>query len=160
LASTTASATAAISPAVPAVTVTEQTPAADSPATTVTVTPPAGNAAFVTALYQDLLHRPGQLLDPGDAGHWVAGLDGGALTRQAVADAIAHSPEASGVTVDGLYHALLGRAADPTGLADHVAALQHGGTVEQVAVALLVSPEYASLYPSDGDYVRSLYQKL
>jgi hypothetical protein len=122
--------------------------------------PVSGNAAYVEALYRTLLKRTGNVAPGGDAAGWVKALDQGALTRQAVAAAISHSPEALGVVVDGLYLKLLGRQSDPGGRAAFVAFLAQGGTVEQVTAFMLSSPEYAAKAGADGAFVQSLYGEL
>ena len=98
--------------------------------------------------------------NPSDAGYWINALDQGFLTSQAVADRIARSPEGLGLLVDGLYRALLNRAADPDGRDYFVAFLGHGGTVEQASVLILSSPESAALVPADDAFVQSLYRQL
>jgi hypothetical protein len=120
-----------------------------------------GNAAFVAALYRDLLHRTGDVTNPNGAGGWVNLLNAGTLGPQAVAAAIARSPEGLGVVVDGLYGKLLGRAADAAGRAGFVNFLQRGGTVEQVILSMVTSPEYnAANGATDTMYVQSLYNHL
>jgi Domain of unknown function (DUF4214) len=123
--------------------------------------PLTGNAAFVQTLYFDFLKRLGDLGKPNDAGGWVNALNAGALTPQQVANAIARSPEAQGVLVDGLYLKIFGRTSDPSGRAAFVNFLQHGGTVEQVITAMVTSPEYSALTGgTDAGFVQSLYNKL
>jgi predicted outer membrane repeat protein len=119
-----------------------------------------GNAAFVSALYRDLLHRRGDVTNPLDAGGWVSQLNAGTLSPQAVANNVARSPEALGLIVDGLYAKLLNRAADPGGRANFVSFLQGGGTVEQVIVSIVTSPEYTNLTSSNTAFVQSLYTNL
>jgi hypothetical protein len=119
----------------------------------------SGNAAYVETLYLDFLHRTGALSNPNDAGGWVT-LLGQGVPAGAVANAIARSPEALGVDVDGLYRRFLGRDADPAGRAGFVAYLQAGGTLEGVSQAILASAEYQSHLPTDSAFVQSLYQNL
>jgi hypothetical protein len=114
---------------------------------------------FVESLYLDFLHRTGDLNNPVDAGSWVTHLDQG-MPAATVADAIARSPEALGVDVDGLYQRFLGRAADPAGRSGFVAYLQAGGTLEGASQAMLASPEYQSHFSSDSAFVQSLYQNV
>jgi hypothetical protein len=125
----------------------------------VATNPLTGNAAYVETLYLDFLHRTGDVSNPNDAGGWVTLLNDGAPAAT-VANAIAHSQEAEGVAVDGLYHRFLGRDADPAGRAGFVAWLQSGATLEGVIQAMLVSPEYQSHFHADADYVESLFQNL
>jgi hypothetical protein len=123
--------------------------------------PLAGNAAFVQTLYLDLLHRLGDVTNPMDAEGWINGLNSGMFTHQAVAAAIAHSPEALGVVVDGLYLKILGRASDPGGRTGFVNFLESGGTVEQAITMMATSPEFNTLTGSnDTTFVQSLYARL
>src|SRR5262249_21364028 len=128
-------------------------------AAVVATNPVSGNAPFVEALYLDFLHRTADLSNPNGAGGWVAALDQG-MHAAAVANGIAHSPEALGVDVDALYQRFLGRAADPAGRAAFVGYLQAGGTLEGASQSLLASPEYQSHFPTDTAFVPSLYQTL
>jgi hypothetical protein len=118
-----------------------------------------GNAAYVESLYLDFLHRTGNVNDPNDAGGWLSQLNQG-MPATTVANAIARSPEALGIDVDGLYHRYLGRDADPAGRASFVAYLETGGTLEGVSQTMLASAEYASRFPTDSSFVESLYENL
>jgi hypothetical protein len=121
----------------------------------------AGNAAFVAALYRDLLHRHGDVSNALDAGSWVNLLNAGTLTPQAVAHDIARSTEALGLILDGLYATLLSRPSDAGGRAAGVAFLQAGGTVEELVIFITSSPEYAALTGNnDAAFIRSLYDRL
>ncbi len=116
-----------------------------------------GNTAFVIALYNDLLHRTGNITNPNDAGGWIAALNAGTLTQAAVANDLANSTEALNYVVNGLYQKVLDRPADAAGQANFISSLQHGGTIEQVVVALVCSPEYAALVGSNAGFVQGLY---
>jgi hypothetical protein len=128
-------------------------------AAVVTTSPLTGNAAYVDTLYLDFLHRSGDVNNPLGAGSWVTLLNQGTLAT-VVANAIAHSQEALGVAVDGLYHRFLGRDSDPAGRAGFVGWLQSGATLEAVIEVMLASPEYQSHSNADADFVQSLYQNL
>jgi hypothetical protein len=128
-------------------------------AAVVATSPLTGNAAYVDTLYLDFLHRTGDVNNTSDAGAWV-NLMGQGMPAATVANAIARSPEALGVDVDGLYHRFLGRDADPAGRAGFVAYLENGGTLEGVRQAMLASPEYQSHFPTGSSFVQSLYQNL
>jgi hypothetical protein len=119
-----------------------------------------GNAAFVAALYADLLKRAGDTSNPNDAGGLIAALNSGALTQAAAASALVHSTEALGVQVDGLYLKLLGRPSDAPGRAGFVSFMQNGGSLEQVIALMVSSPEYAALTDSEAGFVQSLYANL
>jgi hypothetical protein len=121
--------------------------------------PVSGNAAYVEALYLDFLHRTADIFNPSGAGSWVAALDQGMPAVEA-ANAIARSPEALGIDVDGLYHRYLNRDADPAGRAGFVAYLEAGGTLEGASLALMSSPEYQAQFPSDAVFVQSLFQNV
>jgi hypothetical protein len=122
--------------------------------------PLSATAAFVAALYNDFLQRPGDTTSALDAGYWVNRLSAGTLTPTAVVNAITQSSEALGVIVNQLYQKILGRTADAAGLANFVSMLQHGATVEQVVTDLVTSQEYANLSGFNSGYVQSLYVKL
>jgi hypothetical protein len=114
---------------------------------------------FVANLYMDFLHRVGDLNNPSDAGGWVT-LMGQGTPAAAVASAIARSPEALAIDVDGLYQRYLGRFADAGGQTAFVSYLQTGGTLEGVIQIMLASPEYQSQFSSDSAFVQSLYQNV
>jgi hypothetical protein len=115
---------------------------------------------FIESLYLDFLKRSGDVTNVSDAGVWVNALKNGTLTQAQVANNITRTAEAYGVLVDGLYWKLLNRAADPTGRAGYVSALQMGATEEQVISSIIATPEYNGLFPSDTAFVQSLYSKL
>ena len=62
------------------------------------------------------------------------------------------NPDLATAEVNGLYRIFLGRAPDPTGLANSVAYLKAGGSLKTLASILLHTGEYES------DYVKSYYQ--
>jgi Domain of unknown function (DUF4214) len=90
------------------------------------------------------------------------------MGQAGVATALIRSTEASMRRVDGLYVNILGRTADPMSEAGWAAVLHNGGTEEQVAAALLASPEFAQRANSLADspaspnvsYVEALYRLL
>jgi hypothetical protein len=118
-------------------------------------------AAFVQTVYEQFLHRAGDTTNPSDAGGWVSFLapDVGGTPAGAV-NAIAHSPEALGILVNGLFLKLLGRPVDPPSQSAFVSFLQHGGTLEQAALIIIGSPEYAGPAVSDAAFIESLYSKV
>jgi hypothetical protein len=123
--------------------------------------PLTGNAAYVQTLYFNFLKRLGDVNNPSDAGLWVNALNAGTMTRQAVANSIARSQEGLGVIVDGLYLKILNRQSDPGGRATFISVLQQGGSVEQVIVGMVTSPEYTSLTGgTDTGFIQSLYRQL
>ncbi len=98
------------------------------------------NAAFLTALYQDLLGRPD---DPSESQGFADALARG-VSRTWVAWAIATSREAEQDLAAGYYREFLRRTADAAGLAGLTDALRHGMTDGQVIAALLASAEFAA----------------
>ena len=97
----------------------------------------------VDHFYLDLLHRPADAA--GRAG-WVSALLAGASEAD-VQTGILSSPEYyaahpdNAAFVEGLYHDLLGRDADPSGLASALARLQMGVSQLRVIGGILTSPE-------------------
>jgi Glycoside hydrolase family 44/Calx-beta domain/Domain of unknown function (DUF4214) len=117
---------------------------------------------FVQALYNDFLGRSGAVAE---LDGWVAALS--TLGRTGVANAVARSTEGLSRVVSSFYARFLNRNADAGGLAGWVGALQHGMTEEQVAGALLASPEFANRANAlvggtnaDANFVQALYNLL
>jgi uncharacterized protein (TIGR03118 family) len=96
------------------------------------------NAGFLSALYQDALHR---MIDPAGQAAFSSALAHGTSPGQ-VAAAIFASPEFLQDTVKSFYQSLLHRAADPAGLSAFVNALEHGATDQQVLAAIAGSDEF------------------
>src|SRR5262249_42351301 len=96
------------------------------------------NQRFLAQTYEDLLQRP---VDAAGLAYWGGLLDQG-VSRADVIQGIENSPEGRTDPVQSLYKGLLGRAPGADGLHQQVALLTAGGTVEQVQVAILGSPEY------------------
>lgn len=69
-------------------------------------------AAWVASLYSTVLHRTGS---DGEVAAWTASMIRGA-SRDSVAEGFLMSSEHLNAVVDGWYHQLLGRGADPSGL--------------------------------------------
>jgi hypothetical protein len=112
------------------------------------------NQIFVESLYETLLHRPA---DPGAAG-WVSLLNRG-VSPAAVIQGIENSAEYRTNEVKSLYRHYLQREADAAGLQLFVNFLQHGGTVQQVAQALISSQEYFVLHGGTNyTFVEALYE--
>jgi endoglucanase Acf2 len=101
----------------------------------------AGAAAFVTALYADVL---GRAPDAAGLAGWVGAATSG-QSRQAIATAFLRSAEAGGRLLDGYYADFLGRPADPAGRAFYLEGLLSGHlTWETVAEVFLASDEFAN----------------
>jgi uncharacterized repeat protein (TIGR01451 family) len=114
---------------------------------------PMAQAAFVSALYEDVLGRP---VDQAGVNYWVGLLQAG-FTRAQVAQGIWESPEHRGVQVDALYRQLLHRPADAAGRAYWGGLLLAGQSEEQVEAGILASPEYARSHPDAASFVSGLY---
>jgi hypothetical protein len=110
-------------------------------------------SATVTALYQQILGRDP---DPAGLSNYVSQLNGGASV-DAVAQALATSPENYGQMVDEFYADYFNRAADAGGRAHWVDQLVHGMPEDQVIASLLGSAEYSLKYASNGAFVDALY---
>jgi hypothetical protein len=121
-----------------------------------------GNAAFVAALYDNVLRRAGNTTSPTDAGGFINALNAHppTTTPPTVAGEVIRSQEGLELLVDGLYLDLLNRRSDPSGQAGFVGSLQHGGTFEQVIERIVASPEYTAHFGGDAAFVQSLYEKL
>jgi len=98
----------------------------------------SANAAFVCALYEDLL---GRAPDAGGLATWLAALSAG-QSRSTVALGILSSPEYSSYLISGYYESFLGRPPDPGGLSLFVRQLSAGVTDEQVISEIVGSPEF------------------
>jgi Ca2+-binding RTX toxin-like protein len=126
------------------------------------------DAAFVTRLYQNVLHRAP---DSDGLAWWTARLASGA-TRADVALGFAGSAEklampadtAFGATDVGtlvrFYGTLFGRAADEGGLNYWIAAHEHGMAITAIADAFVASRESSELYAGrdDAGFVAALYR--
>jgi hypothetical protein len=104
-------------------------------------TPTGGtqNQRFVAQLYRDLLQR-----DPDTIGlaYFTGQLDRGAFDRVQVASAFESSQEYRTLQVQNIYHGLLGRDVDTSGLQTSLQFLAKGGTVEQLKAVISGSAEY------------------
>jgi hypothetical protein len=96
---------------------------------------------FVSEVYRDLL---GRQVDPSGLAHWSAQVDAGISRLQVVLN-IENSTtrEFFADEVNGLYLRYLHRPADLAGLINGVLFLEGGGTGQQLALALVLSPEYS-----------------
>jgi uncharacterized repeat protein (TIGR01451 family) len=111
----------------------------------------------VDRFYLELLHRPA---DASGRATWVNALLAG-MSEADVQASLLSSPEyqaehaSDSAFVSGLYQDVLGRAADPAGLASKLALLQGGVSRGQVIAAVLSSPEALGRIV-DGDYAAFL----
>ncbi|HEY7295503.1 MAG TPA: DUF4214 domain-containing protein [Dehalococcoidia bacterium] len=109
------------------------TPHADQLQTTA-----AQNAAFVRAVYQDVI---GAAPPQGTVEGWLGALDSGA-SRTQVAAALLATPERATHFANSTFQELLGRDADSTAVSAWVAALEAGAPPEQLYAGVLGSDEY------------------
>jgi len=115
----------------------------------------SGNAAFICALYVDVLRRA-----PDSAGlnSWLAAIASGTTTTQ-VALGVITSTESATDYISGLYQGCLGRPVDQGGLSTWLNAFAAGATVEQVDAGVLSSPEfYADAGGTDSGFVNAVYE--
>jgi hypothetical protein len=99
------------------------------------------NAGFLTALYQDLLHRPP---DAFGMNAFLGALNAGA-SRQAIAVAILSSDEYHQDLIKSIYLQYLRRNADSFGLNAFTQAMHNGLTEEALIAIILGSQEYFAL---------------
>jgi hypothetical protein len=97
------------------------------------------NQSYVSALYNDILHRTA---DSGGLNAFTSALNTGALTRSQVASLLFGSVEFSLTAVNNLYLRFLRRNADPVSQNAFAAALRSGLHEDDIAFGLLVSDEY------------------
>src|SRR5262249_35471787 len=116
------------------------------------------NRAFVLGLYQDLLGRDSST--DKDVDRCVHQLDSGAWSRAAVVKGILNSAEYLGRQVDHVYQDFLGHPVNGIRRKAWINYLQHGGTEEEMFVALLASAEYQAKCPANAAFIRSLYDNL
>ncbi len=130
------------------------------------------NAAYVDALYQNVLGRAG---DASGVAFYNGALTRGA-SRGAIVAAFADSDEERGrlngnpnvtyaataeAQIARIYDTAFGRDADPAGFDSFTQAIVNGATLRQVALSFLASPEFANRYgasPSDPALVDGLYR--
>ena len=136
------------------------------------------NAAFVDALYRDVLGRAG---DPGGVAYWAGALDGGVRTRGQVLVSFSESPEHVAATgtasplpalcatlavsdaVYRLYRSAFGRTPDVVGERHWIEAYARCRLpLPAIATAFVRSPEFAARYGSLGtrELVEQLYRNV
>src|SRR5262249_9060272 len=91
---------------------------------------------------------------------WANGLTHG-LTGSQVAQAFIHSPEYQINFLENDYQTILGRSAEPTGLAGWLSLMQQGMTEQQVLANFLMSPEFLRHQGStNAGWISGLYHNL
>jgi hypothetical protein len=115
-------------------------------------------ATFIGNLYRDVLGRP-TAPSMAEVSFWTAQMNGG-MPRSQIAGALARSDEAHGLLGNAVYGVLLGRPADPAGLASWVRQLHGGASIEDVAAAVAGSAEYYAGHGrgTDAGFVTALYR--
>jgi hypothetical protein len=123
-------------------------PATSSKALTLTVNSATstgcapGNAAFVCALFGDVLGRP---VDTTGFNTFTGWLNSGAANRFDVAFDLLTSAEHDNDSIASWYQQFLHRAVDPNGQATDFALLQGGVPDENVIAGIIGSPEYVAI---------------
>jgi hypothetical protein len=97
------------------------------------------NQGYVSALYNDILHRQA---DPGSLAAFTAFLNSNPGALAQVASTLFASLEYRQDIVNALYTRFLRRAADPASLNAFAAALQNGSREDDIILALVASNEY------------------
>lgn len=120
----------------------------------VPVTP--GDAAFVRALYRDMLGREGS---SAEVSGWATSMARG-MSRYQVAMTMATTKEWITTVITHFYQDTLGRAPDAAGLASWVSAAQSGMPVARIAAEFYGSAEYRRRSGSEEAWVRDLYEAL
>ncbi len=116
-----------------------------------------GDAAFICALYQDVL---GRTADATGLATYETQLSTG-TPRAAVAEELLTSTEHRRDLIASYYEQYLGRAADNGGFTTFLTLFAQGGSDESVQAAILGSTEYANRSGgSDSAFVGALYQNL
>ncbi len=132
-------------------------PAGDVPQPGVTCGDTLGDAAFICALYQDVL---GRTADPTGLSTYETQLSTG-TSRFAVAAELLTSTEHRRDLIASYYEQYLGRAADEGGFTTFLTLFGQGGSDETVQAAILGSTEFANRTGgSDSGFVSALYQDL
>ncbi|HEV8061120.1 MAG TPA: DUF4214 domain-containing protein [Gemmataceae bacterium] len=125
------------------------------PSESLTGTP---NQQFVEQAYLDML---GRVADTNGLAAWSSLLDQGQATRAQVALAIEASSESHGLVIEALFVQILHRTVDPPTEEGLTNFLNSGGTAQQVALALLNSPEYLNDNGNTASgFVTGLYRDL
>lgn len=116
-----------------------------------------GNAAFICALYVDIL---GRAPDQGGLSSWQSSMSSGTSTTQVALD-IVTSTEFRTDFIQGDYMGFLGREADQGGLNAWLGAFGSGATDEQVDSGILGSDEFfADSGGTNSGFIDNVYQGL
>jgi parallel beta-helix repeat protein len=114
------------------------------------------NGPFVYQVYEDLL---GRAPTDGELSHWTGLMDHGTSARQ-IAAGLMRGLEYRTIEAQKAYHTYLQRDASAAELAAATHLLVAGGTVEQLQVQLVTSPEYWRLEGGTAaGFLDGLYQE-
>ena len=80
--------------------------------------------------------------------------------RETIVSTMWNSAEHLGRQVDQLYRAIVHRPAAPADITKSIQRLQSGSTENDIALQLLVSPEYATAHATNDSFVAALYRDL
>lgn len=117
----------------------------------------SGNAAFICALYEDIL---GRAPDSAGLSSWLSALSSG-VSRSQVAYGVIDSSESGTDFLNYIYENCLGRPVDPGGLSTWISAFEAGASVEQVEAGILSSPEfYSDSGSTNSGFVNGVYECL
>lgn len=118
-------------------------------------TPPVDpNAAYVDALYEELL---GRHADPAGLNTWVGALESG-MSRLGLVRLLWNSAEHRTQQVDQDYADFLHRSPNDAERSHWTALLMAGLSETDIAQAFLNSPEFLSAEPDTGSFIQSLFQ--
>ena len=130
----------------------------------------SSNSTFVTALYNNVLHR---VPDQGGFDFWMNTLNSGSATRAQVLMSFSESTENHAriiLDADGnsaqlyrLYEAAFDRAPDIPGMTYWLGNMNSGQSLDGVAYNFIQSDEFRTLYganPSTAQFVANLYQNV
>ena len=110
------------------------------------------DAGYVQSLYHDVLGRVGSA---DEVSSWL-GKIGSGMTIQQVAEGFVDSVEHRQDEVESYYEEFLHRTTD-AGAATWVNAMLAGASEEDVAEAILDSPEYQAAHPDATGFIQNLY---
>ena len=116
-------------------------------------------SAFVDQLYLTLLGRDA---DTGGRDHWSQLIDAGTLSAAEVTRQFIDSPEFAGAVapLTRLYYGAFDRIPDAGGLAFWLKSAQSGMSLDAIADAFVLSPEFAEVYGAarNADFIDLMFQ--
>jgi hypothetical protein len=117
----------------------------------------SGNAAYVQALYQDMMLR---VPDPVGLAGWTSALSSGAWDRRGISRGFSNSAEYRMLSITNAYRQVFNRAPDPAGISTWMAALNSGSIrVDSLRPTFMASAEfYLRGGSSDAAFVDNVYR--